>query len=303
MMSTLPPLNALRAFEAVGRNLHLSAAASELNVTPGAVSKQLKLLEDHLGRTVCTRGQGGMVLTPEGQVLFDQLSQTFDNLSVAVRNVRQGDVAGGVKIVCATAFVTNWLVQKLGRFNARFADISLTIVPATEGNPFRDASVDIAILFGRPSWSDVNVQLLKRMEFFPVCSPVLLNGPQKIRRPADLKNFMLLDDVKRTHWIEWFASVGQEASSRIRRLCFSDFNHTLAAARAGLGVAMGDNVTVTQDLASGALVRPLADAMRPKNEAYYILTPSRGNLSRPAQAFVDWLNTEMQKSDLIAPPS
>ncbi len=297
-MTSLPPLNALRAFEAVGRNLNLSAAAAELNVTPGAVSKQIKLLEEHLGRTVSVRGQGGMVLTPEGQTLFDQLSQTFDNLSVAVRNVRRGDVVGGVKVACATAFVTNWLVQKLGRFNARFADISLTIVPALHANPFRDASVDLAILFGRPSWPDVNLRLLRHIEFFPVCSPVLLNGPSKIRRPADLKHFTLLDDVEKTHWIEWFAMVGQEASSRFRRLCFSDFNHTLAAARAGLGIAMGDNVTLTQDLASGTLVRPFSDALRPKSEAYYVLTPSHRSLSGAAQVFRDWLIDEMQRSDV-----
>lgn len=295
-MTALPPLNALRAFEAVGRNLNLSTAATELNVTPGAISKQLKLLEDHLGRAVSMRGRGGMVLTPEGQALFDQLTRTFDNLSVAVRNVRQGDIAGGVKIVCATAFVTNWLVKKLARFNARYSDILLTIVPPSDANPFRDANVDLAILFGRPNWPDLNVQLLKQMEFFPVCSPVLLNGPNKVRRSADLKNFTLLDDVERTHWIDWFVLTGQENSSQLRRLCFSDFNHTLAAARAGLGVAMGDNVTVAEDLTTGALVRPLSDTLRPKSKAYYILTPSRGHVSGPAQVFMDWLNSEVQKS-------
>lgn len=297
-MTPLPPLNALRAFEAVGRHLSLSAAASELNVTPGAISKQLKLLEDHLGRPVSMRGRGGMVLTPEGQALFDQLTRTFDNLSVAVRNVRKGDVTGGVKVVCAAALVTNWLIKKLGRFNTRYPEIQLTIVPPADSNPFRDSSIDFAILFGRPNWPDHNVRLLKRMVFFPVCSPVLLNGPHKIRKTADLKKFTLLDDVDRTDWIEWFALTSQENASQARRLCFDDFNHTIAAARAGLGIAMGDNITLADDLENGTLVRPLSDELRPKSEAYYILTPSNGQVSGPAQVFMDWIDSEMQRSEV-----
>lgn len=299
-MSELPPLNALRAFEAAGRNLSISRAAEELFVTHGAVSKQLKSLEQQLGLELFDRKRGGLALTPEGQALLDRLSHAFDELSLAVRNVRRGEIVGRVKIVCMSAFATHWLIPKLSRFVTRYADVTLTLVPPTEGDPFRDESVDIAILFGRPRWPHLNVQLLKQMEFFPVCSPVLLSGEHKIRRSSDLLRHILLDDPQNTHWNEWFALVGNASPKAARRLCFTDFNHNLAAARAGLGVALGDNVTGAADLLNGTLVRPLKEVLRPQNNAYFILTPAGGVMSKPAQAFLEWLTDEAARNEIPA---
>lgn len=300
-MSDLPPLNALRAFEAAGRTRSVSRAADELFVTHGAISKQLKLLEQHLGIELVDGVRGGLSLTSEGQALLDQLSKAFGNLSLAVRNVRRGEIIGRVKVICMPAFATHWLIPKLSRFVIRYADVTLTVAPPTDDDPFRDPNVDVAIMFGRPRWPHLNVRLLKQMELFPVCSPVLLSGENKIRRSSDLLRHVLLDDPENTHWIEWFALIGNASAKNARRLCFTDFNHNLAAARAGLGIALGDNVTSAEDLANGILVRPLKEALRPQNNAYYILTPAGGVMSKPAQAFLDWLTTETTKNEM--PPS
>lgn len=300
-MSDLPPLNALRAFEAAGRNRSVSRAADELFVTHGAISKQLKLLEQHLGIELFDSVRGGLSLTSEGQALLDQLSKAFDNLSLAVRNVRRGEIVGRVKVICMPAFATYWLIPKLSRFVTRYADVTLTVTPPTDDDPFRDPSVDVAIMFGRPRWPHLNVRLLKQMELFPVCSPVLLSGENKIRRSSDLLRHVLLDDPENTHWIEWFSLIGNTSAKNARRLCFTDFNHNLAAARAGLGITLGDNVTTAEDLANGTLVRPLKEALRPQNNAYYILAPAGGVMSKPAQAFLEWLTTETTKNEM--PPS
>lgn len=297
-MSDMPPLNALRAFEAAGRNLSISRAADELFVTHGAVSKQLKSLEQQLGLELFDRKRGNLSLTSEGQALLDQLSKAFDNLSLAVRNVRRGEIVGRVKVICMPAFATYWLIPKLSRFVNRYADVKLTITPPTDDDPFRDPSVDVAIMFGRPRWPHLDVRLLKQMELFPVCSPVLLSGEHKIRRSSDLLRHVLLDDPEQTHWVEWFALIGNASAKEARRLCFTDFNHNLAAARAGLGITLGDNLTTAEDLANGTLVRPLKEALRPQNNAYYILAPSGGVMSKPAQAFLEWLTAETTRTEM-----
>lgn len=246
---------------------------------------------------------GGIILRnaktgkPNGIVL-ENAQQKFDSLSLAVRNVRRGEIVGRVKVICMPAFATYWLIPKLSRFVNRYADVTLTITPPTDDDPFRDPSVDVAIMFGRPRWPHLDVRLLKQMELFPVCSPVLLSGEHKIRRSSDLLRHVLLDDPEQTHWIEWFALIGNASAKEARRLCFTDFNHNLAAARAGLGITLGDNLTTAEDLANGTLVRPLKEALRPQNNAYYILAPSGGVMSKPAQAFLEWLTAETTRTEM-----
>jgi len=297
-MRKMPPLNALRAFEAAGRHLNLMRAADELCVTHGAISKQVKLLEESLDVKLAIRTHRGLNLTSEGQALQEQLSIAFDGIAGAVRNVKRGEIRGAVHVVCMPAFATHWLIPNIASFYARYKDISMTIAPPDGDDPFRDPKVDIAILFGRPQWPNKKAQLLKQMEFFPVCSPVLLSGPKKIRRSSDLKRHVLLDDPEETHWQDWFALVGSENPRNIQRMHFSDFNHTIAAARAGLGVAMGDNVTLAADLLSGSLVRPLEGVLSPESKAYYIITPTEDGLSGPAQVFIDWLTMQSLINDL-----
>lgn len=297
-MKHLPRLNALRAFEAAGRHLSVSQAARELSVTPGAVSKQIKSLEDDLGVELTRRARDGLALTPEGQDLLDKLSVSFDGLAGAVRGVRQGSVTGRVTIVCMSAFASHWLIPKLSRFMARHATVTLTILPLSKAEPYRAHDGDAAIVFGHPSWPTMNVRLLKQMEFFPVCSPVLLNRETQIMRTSDLANHVLLDGSDNSHWQDWFADNGHAFPMNARRLHFQDFNHSLAAARAGLGIAMGDNVTAASDLAAGTLVRPLKGSLQPGSGAYYVLTPAGMSPTAPARAFLDWLADEAEKNDM-----
>lgn len=296
-MRRLPSLNALRAFEAAGRHLNLSRAAIELSVTHGAVSKQIKALEGMLGVSLIKRTRDGIGLTPNGRVLLPKIRQAFDSIASAAHDLDVDSVSGHVRISCISSFATHWLIPRFGRFRTLYPEIGLTILSAGDASSIYDPETDFAIRFGRPAWPDRRIQPLGRLKFFPVCSPALLNDPKKMLRPADLLDHVLLNDPGRTHWQEWFASFGLTHKSASRDLLFSDFNHIIAAARAGLGIAMGDNLTANMDLQRGTLVRPLPQSLEPSLKAYYMLLPPDDVTSKAAQTVVDWITMELLQDD------
>ena len=198
------------------------------------------------------------------------------------------------------AFTVNWLIPKLGSFSARYPDITINIIPAHGNDPLVDASVDFAILYGRPTWPSRNVQRLSQLELFPVCSPKLLNGPNKIRQPSDLPGHLLVDDIEGTHWREWSAVHGLRLQNTTRTLRFRDFNHCISAARNGLGITMGDNITTATDLLNGTLVRPLREVLQPETKAYYLVTSLTNAISPAAQVFMDWISEEISRTSEIS---
>lgn len=291
-MSKLPPMNALRAFESAARLSSISRAADELLVTPGAVSKQLKILEESLGKTLAKRSKEGVTLTSEGLTFFQQITGSFENIRRAVSNIEYKSIAGQVTVSCMPSFASHWLVPRLSEFLHRYEDVVLTILNPELNNPLANRDVDIAIHFGRPTWSDLDVRLLKQMAFFPVCSPVLINRTNQLSRNSDLLKHTLLDGARSSHWHEWFALNGELLPKNARRVYFEDFNQNLAAARAGLGVALGDNVTTAHDLDAGRLLRPVKGRLKPRTDAYYLLTRTDEPKSKSATAFLKWIIKE-----------
>lgn len=294
-MSRLPPLNALRAFEASARNRSLTKAAHELHVTPGAISKQFRQLEEHFGFALATKSRDSFTLTPQGQELFSKLTQSFETLNDAVLGLQRNPIAGRLAVRCMPAFATRWLVPRLGKFYDRYERVELQILSMPEwGDPFPDGKADIAIMFGDPSMAKGETTPLKQMEFFPVCSPILLNRDGDIKRTRDLTRHVLLDGVGSTHWNDWFSHNGQEIPPTVRRLSFEDFNQNLAAARCGIGIAMGDNITASEELAQGALVRPLKGFLKSGTKGYYAITPKNRDRSPLAKVFIDWVVNEAE---------
>lgn len=292
-MSRLPPLNALRAFEASARNRSLTKAANELHVTPGAVSKQFRQLEEHFGFALATKSRDSFVLTPQGQELFAKLTQSFETLNDAVLGLQRNPIAGRLAVRCMPAFATRWLVPRLGRFYERYERVELQVLSMPEwGEPFPDSQADLAIMFGDPAAAKGDATPLKQMEFFPVCSPILVNRDGDIKRTRDLTRHVLLDGVGSTHWNDWFRHHGQEIPATVRRLSFEDFNQNLAAARCGIGIAMGDNITAGEELAQGALVRPLKGAIKSETKGYYVITQRHRERSPLAKVFIDWVVNE-----------
>lgn len=292
-MKRLPPLNALRAFEASARNRSLTKAANELHVTPGAISKQFRQLEEHFGFPLAYKSRDNFTLTPEGQELHTKISQSFSLLHEAVHGLQKDPIAGRLVLRCMPGFATRWLIPRLGKFYARFERVELQLMSLAElSDPFQDGIADLAITFGDPRSSKLEARLLKQMEFFPVCSPVLLNQDGGIKRNRDLFRHVLLDGVGGTHWNDWFKAQGQSIPADVRRLYFEDFNQNLAAARVGLGIAMGDNITAAEELAQGALVRPLKGSLKASPKGYYVLTQKGRENSPLSKVFIEWIFNE-----------
>lgn len=291
-MRNLPPLTALRAFEALGRRGSVNAAAQELCVTHGAVSKQIKALEAHIGLRLTRREGARIEFTLDGARFFAHVTKAFDALESAARSVHDAGFGGQLTVACMPGLAETWLIPHLPGFQALHPNIALTILPAASAEgPARD--VDLSILYGRPDWPDWTIRLLRRLEIFPVCAPTLAAGPTPLRTVGDLFRHTLIDDPDGTHWRDFFVALGLDPNAPRKTLRFEDFRHCLAAARAGLGVAMGDDLTTARDLAAGELVRPLAEMMRRQSVAYHLVTPSDRPLSPGAQAFVDWLRREI----------
>ena len=296
-MRQLPPLSALRAFEVAARRGSLSLAAQELNVTHGAVSKQVKTLERSLGFLLIKRTGKGIELTPEGRRLATHLKKAFDDLGAAVLSMESQAFEGTVTISCMPALASTWLIPKLGLFTDQYPNISLTVLSPNYADPGSGITTDLDILYGRPDWPGKKVQLLKQLEIFPVCSPKLAHGPNGVQKLSDLNNHVLIDNPEGTHWRDFFVSQGMDRNEARRTLRFQDFSQCIAAARAGHGIAMGDSVTTAGDLATGALVRPLRENIRRQSLAYYLVMPQNREPTSLVRAFSDWLILEMQKND------
>lgn len=287
----LPPLNAIRAFEAAARHLHLGRAADELAVTHGAISKHIANLEDHLGFPLFTRAGNRLTLTERGHKLLKASNAALDQLGYAIARLDGDAVEGELRISVPPAFATSWLIPRLAQFRARSPGLRLYVLTSNEASDALDDDTDLAVRFGKPIWKNCAIRLIAHVRYFPVCSPKLLAGPPGLATLADLAHHPLLfDDPEGENWKRWLDHAGLRDVEPRGVLYFQDFNHILAAARLGLGICLGDPITTGADLAAGSLVRPFEQSVEDLG-AYFLITPQ---LASPgARLFADWLETEM----------
>jgi len=294
----LPPLSALRAFEAAARLQSFSKAADELSVTPAAISHQIHALEEDLGVSLFNRRNRAVELTDSARVLLPGLSDAFAGIQNAVGRLRSHNDTGTLTVTASPSFAGKWLVQRLHRFQAQYPDIDVrisatdTVVDLTRGD------FDIAIRYGNGRYPGLVVELLLGNEVFPACSPALLRDGPPLDTPADLRHHALIHDQQvdrdplAPSWSMWLKAAGiQDAAAASHGLSFNNNVLALEAALAGHGVALAYSTTAAADIAAGRLVR-LFSLSLPDNFAYYIAT-APGALERPkVKAFRDWLRQE-----------
>ncbi|KAA2213339.1 transcriptional regulator GcvA [Teichococcus oryzae] len=301
MRNKLPPLASLRAFEAAARHLSFARAAEDLLVTPGAVSQQVKQLEDWLGVALFRRLPKGVLLTDAGQLYGGELREVFARLAAASERVRRHATAPVLTISTSPSLAARWLIPRLGEFRARHPDIDVRIEVNPAPTDFARENVDVAIRHGPgPSWPGLHADLLFTDVLFPVCSPRLLEAGPPLRAPADLAHFTLLhedpwiDSLGRLQdltWGTWLAAMGAGDVDASRGLHFSQTHMSLQAALAGQGVALGSQLLAGEDLRAGRLVRPLPQEVRGEN-SYWFVCPEDA-VSRPRlAAFRAWLLEE-----------
>lgn len=293
----LPPLNALRAFEAAARHRSFALAAAELHVTPAAVSHQVRTLEEQLEVRLFRRLPRGVVLTEAGRAMLPELAKGLDHFARAVRGAVAGETAGELRLTVIPSFAQLWLMPRLGRFLAAYPEIEITILGSSELVDLTRADVDLGIRYGTGRYPGLWSRLLFTEEAFPVCAPSLLDGPPALRRVEDLRRHRLLHDWNLTSgeawltWQAWLDHMGLSGVDPRRGLRLSDSVMLMEAAVRGLGVAIGRTSLAGGHLAAGRLVRPFA-LTRPADFANYAVCAA-GSEGRPRiRAFVDWLAEE-----------
>jgi len=298
MARRLPPLNALRAFEAAARHLSFTRAADELNVTQAAISHQVKALEERLGLRLFKRLNRALMLTEEGQAYLPPVRDALDAIAAATERLAQRDAGGTLTVSTSPSFAALWLVRRLPRFREHNPEINVRLAASDHLTDFGREDVDLVIRYGRGRYPGLKSVRMMTEDVFPVCSPALLEGPNPLRVPADLRHHMLLhDDPVGTSnealadWRMWLLAAGVDGVDPERGPHFSHSNLLVQAAVDGQGVALGRSPLVAADIAAGRLVKPF-DLVLPANFAYYIVCPEATAERPKIVAFRDWLLAE-----------
>ncbi len=303
MAPPLPPLNALRAFDAAGRHLSFTKAADELNVTPAAISHQIKALEEYVGAPLFKRLTRALNLTSEGQAALPLVREGFEKLT---EGVAQMSVAGdqSLTISVSTSFGGKWLVPRLERFRRAHPELEIRIDADERLVDFARDQVDVAVRFGNGEYLGLRADRLHTEEAFPVCSPALLEGPDAIREPADLARHTLLhvdwrtQDDTQPDWRMWLLAAGAPEVDGDSGLKMSHDVMALQVAIEGQGVALANSALAADDLASGRLVKPFDPTLDLKlGFAYYVVSPE-ATADRPqVAAFRNWVLAEARRDE------
>jgi LysR family transcriptional regulator, glycine cleavage system transcriptional activator len=297
MVRRLPPLNALRCFEAAGRHLSFTRAADELHVTQAAISHQIRALEEWLGAPLFRRQPRRLLLTDAGQHYLRAVSAALDEIAAATDQARVQEQSASLTVSVLPSFAAKWLVPRLPSFQALHPGIDVYLSASNARADFRRDNVDVAIRHGKGPYPALYQRLLFGEEFFPVCSPELAVG---LVRPEDLARATLLHDqhdddgdpaADWPDWPAWLKAAGVTGMDATRGPLFSDAAMMIQAAMAGQGVALARTALVADDIAAGRLARPFALAL-PSDWAYWFLCEPAAAERPKIKAFREWLLAE-----------
>ena len=287
-MNRQPPLNALRFFEAAARLGSVVKAAEELHLTHGAVSRQIRLLEESLGLDLFERRNRGVFLTPQGEQLRAAAEHAFGHLNAVIETLRQPARPAPLVVSCEPTISMKWLIPRLGDFYRRHPDIQLHIFASGGPVAFQRDGIDVALRRNDFKWdAGVHAEMVCEEWIGPVCAPSLLK-----RRRLDLAAHKVLHTSSRkSAWTHWrsAAQVGAEHSGS---QTYEHFYLSLQAACAGLGVAIGSTFMVQEEVDSGRLVAPFGFVR--DGSAYCLLSPQPFDGDPRRLAFLAWMRGQMR---------
>lgn len=288
MSNRLPPLNALRAFEASARQLSFTRAAEELFVTQAAISHQIKSLEDFLGIKLFMRKNRALLLSEEGQAYYLDIKDVFNAINEATERLFARGEKGAITVSTQPSFAIQWLVPRLNAFYALHPDIDVRIKAVDQPENSLTGDVDVAIYFGRGHWADIDAEQLQKEYLIPVCSPLLLQGKKPLDKVEDLINHTLLHDTSRRDWKRWFKQVNVKATNVNHGPIFSHSAMVVQAAMHGQGVALAHSFLAKPDIDAGRLICPFEDVLESKNAYYVVCRDRQVDLGKIA-AFREWV--------------
>jgi LysR family transcriptional regulator, glycine cleavage system transcriptional activator len=296
MKRALPPLNALRAFEAAGRLGSFKEAAAELHVTHGAVSQQVRLFEEWLGASLFERHNRRVVLTPAAKAYLAEIVPLFEQLSQATARYGFPEaVARTLSVNAPATFTLRWLVPRLAKFRAAHHDLDVKVETSNEPVESLQDSYDIIIRGGPDTFYGYAMRPFLSEERVPVCSPALLRR-LPLRTPEDMQQHTLLHTSSLPRlWPDWFAKAQIPSIRPAAVLTFDHFYLTLQAAIDGIGIAMGPTALVSDDLAAGRLVAPFS-APRLPSRSYCTYVPDGKSADDLVVLFRSWLEHEGTRS-------
>ena len=289
MAERLPPLNALRAFEVAGRNRSFTQAAVELGVTPGAISRQIRTLEDHLAVRLFDRGYRQVTLTPGGREFLADLTEAFTGIEASTRRLVGVHRRRPLHVFSSMMFTIRWLLPRLHGFQeALSGNIRLSTSIASEADPFGGGDVDAAIYLGQTGRFGMTCHPLIASRLVPICSPSLLRRVQ-LADVGDLFSHTLLHSaVYPDNWPRWLAQYGQPRRPGQQEASFGSSSLAYQAAIEGLGVALGQIALIREDLAAGRLVVPLPGVLE-DGSAYILAYPEVAARNELLGSFRNWL--------------
>jgi len=289
----VPSMQSLRALHAVARFGSTVRAAEHLNITPSAISHQLRKIEALLEVKLVRQTGRGISLTSAGVRYAKRIGEALDMIVDSSATLGGTEPQGTLSIHCSSGIATTWLCQRIGAFADLYPDIALSLLTADDRIDVYRNDVDFSIVYGDGNWPDMIVQLLYAPTFFPVCSPVLLDHMGEVSGPDDIANYRLLHHVDASDWAAWLAAAGATRVDITSGIVFNDINHSLAAAIAGHGIAMGDNGLVRQALRDGSLVRLFRHEI-PGPKAYYLVSREEKRARLACAAGIAWVEAEFQ---------
>lgn len=291
MKDKLPPLNAVRAFEAVARHLSITLAAEELNVTPGAVSRQIRTLEDFMEQPLFTRGHRQVSLTPAGEQYFNAVARFIEELRSATRHLKRPTKRRQIKVRAYTTFAMQWLIPRLASFHQENPKIEVLLTASLDPVDFQKEDLDAAIRLGAGDWPNCNSYTLSDNLLAPVCSPALLNTEPGLKSPADVAEYTMLHSIARpddwAYWLEATGVIGQVDASA--GMIYQSSSMVYAAAIGGQGIAMAQLFLVGKELREGTLVRPFEQTVDRGAYTYYLLTPKHRPEREDMTIFRQWI--------------
>lgn len=290
-------MNALRAYESAARHLSFSLAAQELNVTPGAISQQIKSLETYLDIRLFRRYNRQILLTEAGQLLLPRLTTAFRLMGEAVDALRNHEQSGQLTISAPPSFVSKWLIPRLANFNHDYPDIDVRIDSSSRLVDYAHEDIDVGIRFSAEEDNELDSTHLMSLQVIPVCNPRLLTQDKGLRQVADLKHQTLLhyDSPSQQTWPDWamwLATMNIDDVDASHGIYFNQPDMLIQAAIEGQGVALVATIFAENDIRQGRLVQPF-DLSMPIRFSYYLVTTRQKARRSKVQAFKQWIRQQI----------
>lgn len=292
----LPPMNSLVVFEAAARHLSFTLAASELNVTQGAISRQVRQLEEYLGKDLFVRANRNIYLSPTGLQYYQTIVRSLLDVAQTTGEIKKWQGEHQVTVATTNAMAALWLLPKVATYQQR-DEIDLRILSSENLMDLRKLDCDMALYYCRVPPAEMTVTTLFPEEVFPVCSPAYLEKLAHCKNPTEIfgKTLLYLDESQRdwVNWPEWFEAVDLPAVVPRNRMNINNYPMLLQAAINGQGIALAWGSLVDEYLKNGALVRPVETVLRTSANFCMLEPQGRGLVPASVKSFRNWLLAQL----------